>query len=115
MTLETFRYISGRLEIMARKDYWEVVYDFLGHHAYTATAGDNAPLLIKDTSAAGTPTYALVDGSPTGELALTFDNTNEAQIVTLYQNNIEQYDIDKIREVEYTLKVSTATLSSANI
>ena len=100
---------------MARRNFWEYTCDFFGHDSFTATAGDNAPFLIKDTSAAGTPTYALVDGSPTGELALTFSSDTEAQILTLYQNNIEQYDIDLIREVEWRVKVSSATLDTANI
>lgn len=98
---------------MSRKDFWEVVYDFFGHDAFTATAGDNAPLLIKDTSSAGTPTYALVDGSASGELAIAFDSTTEAQIVTLYQGNILQFDIDLITEVEYRVKTNQSTLDSA--
>ena len=97
---------------MAQRNFWENRYDFFGSGTFTATAADNAPLLIKDSSAAGTPTYAYVDGSSSGELALDFSNTSEIQIVTLYQGNILQYDIDKIREVEFLLKMNQATLDS---
>lgn len=100
---------------MASKDFWEDLYDFFGHGSFTATQADNGTLRIKDTSSSGTPTYAFVDGSSSGEVKITFDSTNEAQIVTLYQGDILQYDIDKIREVNYRVKVSTATLDSANI
>lgn len=99
---------------MARKDYWEFVCDFFGHDSFTTTAGDNAPFLIKDTSSSGTPTYALVDGSPAGELELKFSSTSEIQILTLYQNNVLQFDIDKIREVAWRVKVSDASFDSAN-
>lgn len=99
---------------MALKDFWMDEIDFFGHGSFTATQGDNGLLRIKDTSSGGTPTYAFVDGSSSGEVKLTFSNDNEIQILTLYQGDILQYDIDKIREFEARVKVSTATLDSAN-
>lgn len=98
---------------MARKDFWEHIIDFFGHGTFTATAADNAPLIIADTSSTGTPTYALVDGSSSGELAIAFDTGNEVQNVCLYQNNVLQYDIDKIREVQFRVKMNQATLDTA--
>jgi hypothetical protein len=58
---------------------------------------------IADTSAAGTPTYAVQDE---GNLLLQMDATSEAQIVTLYHNDIKTYDIDKLKYVEWVCEVS---------
>jgi hypothetical protein len=104
---------------MAARDYWELVEDFFGHLGPSATAGDNAHLLIKDTSAAGTPTYAVVDGGGTaiapGEFAIDFDNTNEVQNVCLYQVDKLQYNIAKIREVEFRLKMNQAAADATTM
>lgn len=97
-----------------KKDFWEHVLDFFGSGTFTATAGDNAPMLIKDTSAAGTPTYAYANPSSSGELKVDFDATNEVQNVCVYQNDILQFDIDKITEVEFRVKMNQAALDSAS-
>jgi hypothetical protein len=57
---------------------------------------------IKDTSAAGTPTYANgADGA-----VLTLAATSEAEIVTLYQNDIKIFSLADLAFVEIVAKVS---------
>jgi len=60
---------------------------------------------ISDTSAAGAPTYAGTseDG---GSVKLTCTNTSEAQNITLYQNDVVNYDLDDISNVWWVAKVS---------
>ena len=99
---------------MANSDFWVDVYDFFGQGSFTATQGDNAPFRIADTSAAGTPTYVYVDGSSSGEVAVDFDAQNEVQNVCLYQGDILQYDIDKIREVKFRVKMNQAALNATS-
>ena len=101
---------------MASRNYYERVWDFHGQDVFTGTAGDNADFLIKDTSAAGTPTYALVTPANTGasgELAVAFDATNEIQNVCVFQNDILQYLIDTIVEVEFRVMMNQATPNAA--
>lgn len=98
---------------MASKDFWTFEEDFLGNQVFSATAADNSSLRIKDTSSGGTPTYALVDGSASGEINLAFDSTNEAQIVTLYQGDILQFDIDDIIEATFRVKLGQSTVDAA--
>ncbi|HWB13336.1 MAG TPA: hypothetical protein VG826_29190 [Pirellulales bacterium] len=99
---------------MSRKNFWEFADDFLGHRVYSATAGSNVghSWLIKDTSAAGTPTYASVSPSASGEVKLAFDNTAEAQILTLYQNDVLQFDIDDILELTWRVKLGVTTINA---
>lgn len=98
---------------MAAKDFWGDVYEMFGHGTLTATAADNSLFRIADTSGSGTPTYAFVDGSSSGEIAITLASATEVENVCLYQGDILQYDIDKIREVEFRVKVGATTLDSA--
>lgn len=60
---------------------------------------------IKDTSSAGTPTYvtATEDG---GSFVATLASTSEAEIVTLYQNDILMLDLAKLHQVWWIAKVS---------
>lgn len=97
---------------MAAKDFFEVVYDFFGQGTFTGTAADNAPFLITDTSSAGTPTYAYVDGSATGELKVDLAATNEVENVCVSMGDVLQYDIDNIVEVEFRVKMNQAALTS---
>ena len=75
--------------------------------AITTTPGQNG-WTIKDTSAAGTPTYLCIteDG---GALALTMDSNDEVEIVTLYQNNVLPYDLRLISNVWWVAKVAGVT------
>jgi hypothetical protein len=103
---------------MANRNFYEHVWDFQGQNIFTTSAGDNAPFKIADTSAAGTPTYALETPSSAGSvggLAVTFDNTNEIQNVCVYQADILQYLIGGIIEVEFRVKMAQATLNAASM
>lgn len=72
--------------------------------SFTTTPGMNG-WTIKDTSSAGTPTYlcATEDG---GKAALTLAATSEAEIVTLYQNDVLIYDLAQLQHLWWIAKVS---------
>src|SRR5438874_2733865 len=98
---------------MAKRNFYEQIYDFAGQQVYSTTVGDNAPFLFKKTAAAGTPTCALVTPSNCGELAIDCEATSEVQNLCLYQNDILQFDIDGITEVEFRVKMNQASLATA--
>jgi len=99
---------------MAATDFTSFFTDFFGSGALSATAADNSEMLIADTSAAGTPTYAYVDGAASGEVALDFDSQAEAQNVCLYQGDVLQHDIDNITEVEFRVKMNQAAMDATS-
>lgn len=99
---------------MASRNFFHDVYDFFGQGTFTATAADNAPFRVADTSSAGTPTYVFVDGSATGELAVDLASTSEIENVCIYQGDILQYDIDNLKEVEFRVKMNQATMDTAS-
>jgi hypothetical protein len=72
--------------------------------AFTTTPGMNG-WTIADTSSSGTPTYLCVteDG---GAAQLTLASTSEAEIVTLYQNDVLPWDLASLQHVEFIAKVS---------
>lgn len=72
--------------------------------AFTTTPGQNG-WTIADTSSAGTPTYLCIteDG---GAAKLTLAATSEAEIVTLYHNDVLAFDVRKIKLVEFIAKVA---------
>ena len=72
--------------------------------AFTTTPGQNG-WTAADTSSAGTPTYLCIteDG---GAAKLTCTSTSEAQIVTLYHNDVLAFDVRKIKMVEFIAKVA---------
>ena len=86
--------------------------DFFGARTFTATQADNAGWLIADTSAAGAPTYALVDGSASGEIALDMAADVEVENLCLYMGDILQHDIDNIKRMEIWIKQNQATIDS---
>lgn len=87
---------------------------FTGHRIYSATAGSNVGHNWKttDTSAAGTPTYAPVDGGR--GLKVDFDATAEAQNICHSFSDIEAFDIDDILEVRIRVKMNQATLHATS-
>ena len=101
---------------MSKKDFFEFDDDFLGHRVYSPTAGSNVNhgYVIADTSSAGTPTYAPVDGAESGEVAVDLASTTEVENVCLFQNDILQFDIDKIVEFGARVKMDQASLDSAS-
>lgn len=68
------------------------------------TSAGATPWLIKDTSAAGTPTYV---GHADG-LKLTLAATNESEIVTLYFGDILNYTMANILRAEFLIKMNAA-------
>lgn len=85
--------------------------DFFGGKTYTGTVGEGN-WKVTDTSSAGTPTYASVSPSATGEVALTFDATSEIQNVCLDFGDKLCFDIDNIQRAVFIVK-TVASLSSA--
>lgn len=78
--------------------FCEVFEDFIGSTAIAANGtGDAAtgPWQIKDTSSAGSPTKTVSADADNGQLALAFDNTSEAQILTLYWGDEQNIDSDQ--------------------
>lgn len=71
---------------------------------FSTTPGMNG-WTIKDTSAAGAPTYlcATEDG---GKASLTMASTSEAEILTLYQNDVLIYDLAQLQHLWWIAKVS---------
>lgn len=90
------------------QDFAEFVDDFLGGQTYAATVGEGY-WKVTDTSATGTPTYALVTPSATGELALTLASTSEIENVCLDFGDVLPFDIDNLQSAEFRVKVSGCT------
>lgn len=98
---------------MAAKDYWEFVEDFFGTGVITATQADDN--MWRAVLTGTTPTVARVTPSSSGEVELTNTATEEAQVATLYQSDILQFDIDKIKEVHFRVKMNQAALTSGSV
>jgi hypothetical protein len=73
--------------------------------AFTTTPAGDLGWTIKDTSSAGTPTYLCLTANG-GAAKLLLDNTSEAQVVTLYQNDVLPFDLAQLQSVEFTVSVS---------
>lgn len=58
---------------------------------------------VKDASSAGTPTYLAISG---GGMKLTLAATSEAEVVTMYQNDVLPFDIDEIQNMTFYAKVA---------
>ena len=95
------------------KSFWEFLDDFFGARTLDTSAAQADPWVITDTSSGGTPTYAVVDGAATGEIAVAFDSATEAQNVCLSFGDTLCLDIDKIIEFECRVKMNQATPDSA--
>ena len=70
--------------------------------ALTTTPGFNG-WTIKDTSTTGTPTYLATSGVG---MKLTLDNAVEAQIVTMYHNDVLMFALGELKTVEFICKVA---------
>jgi hypothetical protein len=83
------------------------VVDFLDYfnrpQALTTTPGQNG-WTVKDTSSAGTPTYLVASGDG-GGMKLTLASTSEAEVVTMYHNDVLNFDLAQIEFVEIIAKV----------
>jgi hypothetical protein len=90
------------------RDFAEFVDEFWGADTYS-TAGQGSPWAIADTSSSGTPTYAHVSPSATGEIALTLAATSEVENVCLSFGDVLPFDIDNLQRFEARVKVSGCT------
>lgn len=77
---------------------------------FSTTPGHNG-WTIADTSSAGAPTYlcATEDG---GKAVLTLANNTEAEILTLYQNDVLSFDLRMISHVWWVVKVAAIQAES---
>lgn len=84
--------VRGTTTIQDRFDRAQTLATTPGHNGWT----------VKDTSAAGLPTYqTTADG-----MVLSMEATAEAQIVTMYQNNILVYELARLQRVWWIAKVA---------
>lgn len=90
------------------QDFATFCDDFFGADTFT-TAGQGSPWAIADTSTSGTPTYATVSPSATGEIAMTLASTSEPENVCLSFGDKLCFDIDNIQRFEARIKVSGCT------
>lgn len=81
-----------------------VIDNFDRAQAFTTTPGMNG-WTIKDTSTTGTPTYLCVT-EDSGAAKLTLANTSEAEIVTLYFNDVLVYDVRQLKHAWWIAKVA---------
>lgn len=94
---------------------WSFTDDFFGAGTFLATpAGNGGQWDITDTSSAGSPTYAYVDGSSSGEVAIDLASTSEVENVCLSFGDLLQFDIDKIEGIEFRVKMNQAALDAAS-
>lgn len=91
------------------QDFATFEEDFFGGQTFGASLSEGALWKITDTSSAGTPTYAVVTPSATGEVALTLEATSEIQNVCLDFGDKLCFDIDNLQWAEFRLKVSGCT------
>lgn len=96
------------------QDYWEFCDDFFGSGSLSATAAGGDRWDITDTSASGTPTYAYVDGSASGEVQLVLASTNEVENVCLSFGDVLGMDIDLIQGAEFRVKMNQAAINAAS-
>lgn len=77
-------------------------YDFRGHHLIPLAASNvGTPFSKADTSVAGSPTIAGLNG---GGLRMLLDSTVEAQNLCLFMGDILPFDIDEIISFEIIAK-----------
>ena len=72
--------------------------------AITTTPGMNG-WTIKDTSSAGTPTYLCLTENG-GALKLLLASNSEAEIVTLFQNDVLIYDVAQLQQIWWIVQVA---------
>lgn len=97
------------------QDYWEFCDDFFGSGSLQATPAGGDRWDITDTSAAGAPTYAYVDGASSGEVQLVLASTSEVENVCLSFGDTLGFDIDKIQGAEFRVKMNQAALNATTM
>lgn len=96
------------------KDFARFTDDFFGADTFS-TAGQGSPWAIADTSSSGTPTYATVSPSATGEVALTLAATEEVENVCLSFGDKLCFDIDNIQSYRARVKISGITSAATSV
>jgi len=91
------------------QDFATFEEDFFGGQTFGTSLSEGALWKITDTSSAGTPTYAVVTPSATGEVAITLEATSEIQNVCLDFGDKLCFDIDNLQWAEFRVKVSGCT------
>ena len=86
--------------------------DFIGGSPIPTSLTAGCPWKATDTSAAGTPTFAPLSPSATGEIQMQFSNTNEVQNLCLDFGDVLCLDIDNLQSIAFGLRV-TGTLNAA--
>ena len=85
-------------DTVCKRDYFDRA------QAYTTTPAGEFGWTAADTSTLGTPTYLNISGRGA---KLTLASTSEAEIVTLYQNDVLPYQLNKIQQVRFVAKVAS--------
>jgi hypothetical protein len=97
---------------MSDQNFWCYEEDFFGTGIITATQADNNRWAAVLT---GSAEVTLVNPSSTGEVEVLNESTSEVQVAALYQKDVLQYDIDKIRTVKFRVKMQQAALTSGSV
>ena len=99
----SFNIISQEIANMAANRHVICFEDWFNRgQTYSTTPGFNG-WTIADTSSAGTPTYANQNG---GGVKLTLVNTSEAEIVTLYQNDLLAIPLLGMQKIRFNAVVA---------
>jgi hypothetical protein len=84
--------------------------EFHGGAIPTTAAVVGYPWVLRDTSAAGAPTIAFATptsaGLTLGELSFTMSATSEATVLGLDFNDVRSWNIDRLQQVEFGLRVN---------
>ena len=98
---------------MAEKLVREINFPFYGAGGPPAAGSPNGqPWVKRDTSAAGAPTAL---GANLGGIALTLDNTSEAQIIGIDMDDVLPFDIDDLIRVEWMAKLDATPGTNVRI
>ena len=81
-----------------------LIDDFNRAQVFSTTPGHNG-WTIKDTSPGGSPSYECISEDE-GAARLLLAATNEAEIVTLFQNDVLSYRLDHLHHLWWIAKVS---------
>ncbi len=79
--------------------------DFVRPLTLSTTPEGGTGWTVKDTSAAGAPTFTTID-SDSGQLKITLEATDEIQVVTMYHNDIESFLQENIQSVSWDVLVA---------
>jgi hypothetical protein len=100
---------------MSQSNHWKWAPNFANTGSLPTSGPADNGLIVDDTSSAGSPTYAYVDGaSEGGEVALTLASTSEIENLCLHHGDSLPFDIDQIVEARFRFKLGQAALDAAS-